>query len=768
MSSTTTPSAPPSTGGVPARKPASGQAPVSAPSALAALDPMKLLQQYYPWLVAAMIVGTVVGVGSYFGLARTFPRWDAEVTYEVRRLATTATDSIYGAAGSDQDEQDAFMNTQARIMKSDTILSKALEEREVKNTQWAKKYMDAAGELDRPRALRKLRKIVSARVIPDTSIIQLRVGTPSRDDAPNIVNSISDVYMSDAGDRSGKDERDRIEQFEGVVRDLAKDIESIDQRMEALLSAKQLTSLRQESTVAYNEVQNLQPALVKAREEKILTEEQLKGYELQLNNPSGTVYPEAVRDEVERRPIVMERDASVAALKSAIRAQRERFGENHREVRLLLERLAAEQAERDKLVEDLMREAFMTVIENLRNSVRNLTANVEQAETRLAAAKTTLEDVTDALKDYENFAAERSEKLAKKAEMEKNVADARLLLQRGVRVRVLSRGEIPDEMAFPKLIPMTAIGVILVLGATVGIIALREIREQRVRGPHDIALIPRTRVLGVVPDVSMDPSQPERVETAVRDRPTGAIAESIRQLRISLCKETAGRGLKSVMVVSGLPGSGATTIISNLAANMAAVDMRVLVIDANLRRPSLHGLLGAPDKPGLADLLMGGVTFEDAVRTTSVANVWLLPCGRRDVPVFERFTTPAMAGIMRQAREKFDMVLVDATPAVVAGDAASLATHCDSVVLVVRTFAEKRGLIVRLRNQLSDSGAEFLGVVVNGLRASAGGYFKRNFQVTHAYGRERGEGAEGRRNAKERAKEKAAGEAASDNGSAST
>jgi Mrp family chromosome partitioning ATPase len=106
------------------------------------------------------------------------------------------------------------------------------------------------------------------------------------------------------------------------------------------------------------------------------------------------------------------------------------------------------------------------------------------------------------------------------------------------------------------------------------------------------------------------------------------------------------------------------------------------------------------------------------------------------VPVFERFTGSSVAGIFRDLKQRYDLVLIDSTPGVVAGDAIAIAHHCDAVVLVVRALCEKRGLVARLRNQLGDTGAEFLGVVVNAVKPSAGGYFKRNFQVTHEYGRE--------------------------------
>lgn len=708
--------------------------PVQAPSAFAAIDPMKILQQYYPWLVLAVVVGVGFGIGAFQVLRRAYPIWEAEATYEIRSVAESATDPIQASRGGREDLE-AFMNTMARIATSDRILSRALEERSVRETRWAEKYMDATGSLDAVEALQKLRKIVGARAISDTNIMQLTVGTHHKDDAPNICRAISDVFLDDVGSNSSREMRDLIQQFEGVVRDLSKDIETLDARTETLLAKQELTALEQQNTVHYSEVQNLQPALVRMREQFELTKKQLESYDAMLNNPSGPVYPETIREEVERSPIVLERDATIANLRATIRAQRESFGERHREVILIQRRLDAELVERDELMKKRLLETFNALVESLRNSLTNQQASLAELEDRLTTSKDRLEETTQALNQYRDMTTERQEKIEKKSEMERNVSELRLLDARGSRVRVIAPPVLPDSLAFPKIIPTVAVSVILWTGLVGGLIALKEIREQRVRGPHDIMLIPRTRVLGVIPELSMDPSLPERVELASRDHPQGVISEAIRQLRVNLLKDMISKGHKSLLVVGGLPGSGASSLISNLAYNAAATDLRVLIVDANLRRPAMHTIFGLSDAPGLADLVLGNSTIDQSIRATTIRNISILACGSRGTPVFERFTTPAVHALFAQFRDRFDLVLVDSTPGVVAGDAVVLASHCDAVMLVTRAFSEKRGLVARLRNQLGDTSAEFMGVVVNAVKHSAGGYFKRNYQVTHEYGR---------------------------------
>src|SRR5690606_34408184 len=119
----------------------------------------------------------------------------------------------------------------------------------------------------------------------------------------------------------------------------------------------------------------------------------------------------------------------------------------------------------------------------------------------------------------------------------------------------------------------------------------------------DINLIPRLRLLGIVPDAGEDPSRPREVATAFRDTPTGVVTESFRQLRAPLIRTMDGHDHKSLLVMGPMPGSGATAVACNLAMACAAAQERVLLVDANFRRPSMHKIFGTPDAPGLADVL---------------------------------------------------------------------------------------------------------------------------------------------------------------------
>lgn len=705
-----------------------------------AIDPIRMLRMYYPFGIAAGIVGVVIGVAAYVGLMRFAPKWAGVVTYEVLAPKTDAEDvgaTAIGIGGQGDKEMQRFMETQTFVLVSDRILDEALDDRDLKQTTWAARFT-RGGVINRPEALKELRKVVSARVVPDTTVINLRAVTPVRQDAPRIANAISTVYMEQLRRSEQRDLRSLVQSFEAQRRSLQLAVEQDERAMETLLGQMGLTSLNNQHSIYFNEMQNLQPALVVLREQLSQSREQLSQFEQYLNADAGVVYPEMIRQAVESTAIVQQQKANIATQKAILRSYLNDFGANHREVKRIENVIRALEDERDATIQREMAEQFRTTMEGLRTNIANLQASEVEFTARLENTRQKLTEVTRTLTQHDSLKSKRDEKLKRLSDLDSSITSFNLLLERPTRVRKLNDAQIPEEPAFPRLVPTVFMSVFLCCGLVGGLIFLKEVREQRVRGPQDVALIPRIRLMGFVPDISMDLSNPPRIETAAMDAPQGAIAESVRRVRTALAKHCDQHGHKSVLVVSGLPGSGGTTLVSNLALSAAATDRRVLLIDGNIRRPALHRVFGVSNDAGVGDVLLGTAAFESTVVPSGIENLDILPAGTRDARVYERFSTKSMADLINRAKEMYDLVLIDAPPAVVASDAMALAGTSDCAILVVRAYSEKRGLVARVRDQLGESRTELVGVVVNAVKPSAGGYFKRNFQATHEYSREPG------------------------------
>ena len=132
-------------------------------------------------------------------------------------------------------------------------------------------------------------------------------------------------------------------------------------------------------------------------------------------------------------------------------------------------------------------------------------------------------------------------------------------------------------------------------------------------------------------------------------------------------------------------------------------------------------------------MLAGTTSVQDAAVATQTESLSLLPVGSNANRVVEQLAGHHFAEVLTEIMAEYDLIIIDVPPAIISGDGISIANRCDASMLVVRAYAEKRGLVARIRSQLTDSKAEFLGVVVNGVKASAGGYLRGNIRASQSY-----------------------------------
>jgi capsular exopolysaccharide synthesis family protein len=242
-------------------------------------------------------------------------------------------------------------------------------------------------------------------------------------------------------------------------------------------------------------------------------------------------------------------------------------------------------------------------------------------------------------------------------------------------------------------------------------------------------------VLGSLPDISEDPSGITEPELAVRRQPASVLAESYRQTATAILPELDETESQTLLLMSGLPEAGTTTVTSNLAAAAAASGKNVLVIDANFRRPGLGKIMGvSDDAPGLGDVLANTASLEEAIHDAG-EGISVMPAGSPANRVFERLNNGLIDGVLADLRTRFDLIIFDAPPAVVAGDAMMLANKVDAAVLVVRANQEHRGLVTRMISRLADARCQLIGLVLNRPRGIAGGYLRKNYATMAEYSR---------------------------------
>ena len=251
---------------------------------------------------------------------------------------------------------------------------------------------------------------------------------------------------------------------------------------------------------------------------------------------------------------------------------------------------------------------------------------------------------------------------------------------------------------------------------------LRSIAEiESVTELPSLAVVPRAKRASAEQLAAM--STVER-NVNVLTQPKSQFTEAIRSMRTALLLSAVGREPKFILFTSATPSEGKTTAATNLAVILAQSGARVLLMDADLRRPNVHHRFGLNGKLGLSTVLSGQTQLEDSVQQVrEVATLDVLSSG--PVPPFptEMLNSPVMTEVLRQAGEMYAYVVIDSPPVLSVTDGVLLSRKVDAVVLVVRHGKSSKHVVRRGRDLLARAGAPLAGVVLNAVDLSAPEYY---------------------------------------------
>ena len=700
------------------------------------LDPVKLAKKYMWLLIIAAILGMAIGIGATFVLKRTTPVWTSKTIFEVH-APQAKIGTPEGTEGGNEKELNRFMQTQVQFMESPIVLERvATDPRLAQEAPQFAAKVSSSGRVDPAMALQALEGLISARVLRGTTLMELSAKAADPNEATALVRLVRESYESFLRQQTGLASSKQKDALQRSISTLENEIKRSQSRRERILEEEDIDSLDERYNESTRQLGLVQSQLVSLRMDIEAFTTQLDGYLKELESPGGPTYSDQLRESIQADPAIRNLNQQITSLENALTSMKlQGIKPAHRDWKAIEAQIEATKHTLGIKTEERLRSAFDATVDGTRKAIAQLRAQEADLLTQKEEASARMAELTKISADVQDLEQEigRMIDTVTKRKEELDNLNALGSLLGANRVTIAQPERRPDSMTFPKLKILAPAGMILLTGLVAGLVLLREILDQRVKGPADVAVIPRTRVLGMVPLASEDPSNPKAVETIFRDDPKGVLAEHFRTLRSSVIKAMQRNNHKTLLVMAGMPKSGATTVVANLGMAVAAADRRVLVVDANFRRPALHKIFGLGESPGLADVLAGEVPLDDAIRPSGIDGLDVLCAGSAEHRVVERLSGRLMHSEGARIKEKYDIVLIDAPPAIVSGDGLSLASFCDASMLVIRALNEKRGMVARIKNDLTDTRSEMLGVLVNGVRSSVGGYLRKNIRASHEY-----------------------------------
>jgi capsular exopolysaccharide synthesis family protein len=286
-------------------------------------------------------------------------------------------------------------------------------------------------------------------------------------------------------------------------------------------------------------------------------------------------------------------------------------------------------------------------------------------------------------------------------------------------VRVVDIAETPQKPASPNKLLNLMIALVGGSALALTLVFFFEYADNRIKSPNEIKAHLGLPFLGMIPGVTDEIEGTPLLDNGVN----AGFAEAFRMVRTNLVFSSVDAGSQTICITSSGPGEGKTLVGSNIAVALGQTGQRVLLIDADMRRPRVHEVFEMPQEPGLSNLLVGDTKTADAVKQTRSKGLWVLPAGRIPPNPAELLGSTRFKDFVTTVSQHFDWVVIDSPPVMAVADAAVIANIVSGVVFVVGAEMTSRTVARTAVEQLANARGRLIGAVLNRVDLDNNAYY---------------------------------------------
>lgn len=690
-------------------------------SAQATLNVSQLLHSLRRRWLLASVVGLLVGIPLAAVLWLVTPE-----NYEVVAWLRVGDPAQTAQSGyrilRDAPEYEAYRKTQAARIRSPSVLQEALNKEGVSTLPILRNEAE-------PRRFLEDEIIV---VTPaDSELLQIKMRGKDPQQLVKIVNAVKESYIENVVAVESRDDQSKLRLYQGRLSELRTDI---DRKHEELVELQKRTNSSDLEGVKWRFDQALQKnntilnAMGKTREDLARVTNKLAI----LDSSKGQATPIAdyliernlARDDqiadltkqlnqlqmavdfavgASRNP---DRDPSVKDYKNKLQQMQARLEDRRRQLMPQIVKELEGEAATDSATEKAPDPAKLEILK------KQLQADLESYQKELEEVNTEMASLGNASGHLSALQKEIEEEERAREKMQQQVEDVTLALQMPARVQVLNDAAIPDAPSAIFRVIVAAFGGMLgfVLGA--GSILGIDYQARRLSTTGELSTQTGLRVLGTVPNLeSLSRAKGLNGAAAMQ----GILAESVDSIRTMLLRQSRDSNPQVIMVTSAGDREGKTTVASHLAASLARSGKRTLLVDGDLRAPTVHAMFSAALEPGLCEMLRGEVDLEGAVQPTPVDGLMLVAAGACDYQAIAALAKDQLTHIFNKTREQFEFIIIDAAPVLTYADTLLMGAHTDAAVISVRRDVSQLHKVQEAKERLESVRIRVLGVVVNGI-----------------------------------------------------
>jgi len=575
----------------------------------------------------------------------------------------------------------------------------------------------STAELRIGRAVTKVRNGASIQPVPGSRIVRINFRDTSPEMAQKVAIGLADNFIAMTLDRRFNASAYARSFLEEKLQQLKSKLEESERLVVAYAQREGIVNVDDKLSIAGANLKSLNEALSNSTAERI-RKEQLWA-QAQTHDSAGL--PQLLDDKIIEK--AREKRGQLAAdYQDKLRLMKPDFPE--------MTQLRAQIAEYDRQIKaqaELVKRSIKSQFESARDQEASFLKKIE-------ALKTEVLDLRNRSIQY-NI-------LQREVDTSRSLYDGLLQQYKEVgvtgaigtnNVQIIDRAETPTSPSSPSLLLNLAIAFALGAAVAAAIVAVKEFLDDTFVVPEEAEGALGLSVLGVVPFLTTEDDAV--AARRVLDDPHSAVGEAFRSLRTTLQFATSAGLPRALLVVSSQPGEGKSFTSLCLAANFAQLGMRVLLIDADLRKASLHRALGVGNDAGLSNVLTGEMRPEDAARTDLIPGVTFMSSGPLPRNPAELLAGPRFASLLATASANFDLVVIDGPPVVGLADAPLLASLVDGSLLVVDSSRTRRRVVQAAIKRLQFARANLVGVLLNKYDpAKANHSYGYGYGHAHAYG----------------------------------
>ena len=671
-------------------------------------------------LIIAGILGLAYGVYKVVSEPREY---EAYGRIEVRTGSSNEF-RVSGATGFDTGSNK--MLTEVAILQSDSLLLSVARQMKLQDNP---DFLEVKGpvphtSLDDPTVrdavVSLLQGTLSVQLVPKTDIIRLGYTNINPKLATDIVNTVISTYIHRSY-QTRFDSTQRVSQFlQGQLDDLKQQVETSQEQLIPLQRKLGILGFDPNHNQISSEVEDLSRAAGQARLARIIAESRYRII-------SG-MDPDTITGTIENTPGTV--PGELNALRGQIASARANYaqltstlGPNHPQAKAL-------RAQIDQLEREIASEQNRLLVQAKETYIA-AKANEEQTDATLEQQKSEAYKLGDALIDYQlrqrEFETNRT--LYESLNQRLRTAGVQAGLE-SLDIEIVDQAQMPANPVVQNQTSTILSTLVFSLLGGVVVAFLLESLDTGLRGVAEIEQITELPSLAVIPRARRSSAEEAAQLTtaqrnvAVLSKPKSQFAEAFRSLRTSLMLSTAGHPPRIMLFTSATPSEGKTTAATNLAAVLAQGDARVLLVDADLRRPNVHHRFGLNGRVGLTTLLTGATTLEQTIQhVPEIPNLDVISSGPVPPLPTEMLASESMRALLERLSGLYTHVIIDSPPILSVTDGVILSRQADAVVLVVRHGKSSKHVVRRARDLLLRSGAFITGIVLNAIDVSSPEYY---------------------------------------------